>query len=222
MADEAFRAGRRGRMAARPVCRAWRRTWLLQAPPFEGLVDATLRGAKADVIRWERSLEDSRGHRYVVVIRVDPARLDRFFDASSGYRAQFLAEPGLGHQADRSMLDTALHELAPHLASRYGPVSPRKRVEASIAHPRSRGWIQQGPWLRHARGADRVLRVAAWMRGLESADRDRRKKARWGMLAPHTESPLLLKGACFHEGRPLEVGEATTDRARDLHELGFT
>lgn len=199
-----------------------RRKWLLRAPPFESLVDDMLRGAKVDSIRWERSNEDSCGRRYVVVIRVDPARLDRFFNASSGYRAQFLAGVRLGRQADRYARDAAMRELAPQLASRYGPAHPEALVETSIAHPRAKVWIHQGRWLRWARRTDRVLHVAAWQAGLESDDDDRRKKARWGMLAPHTESLLLLKGAYLHEGIALAVGKGPADRARDLHELGFT
>ncbi|MFO1301791.1 MAG: hypothetical protein U1F17_15750 [Burkholderiaceae bacterium] len=49
----------------------------------------------------ERLGEDSRGRRFVVVIRVDPARLDLFFNSSSGYRAQLLAGPQIGRRADR-------------------------------------------------------------------------------------------------------------------------
>jgi hypothetical protein len=205
-----------------PSVEPGRRKWLLLAPPFERLAADMLREAKVEAIRWERSKEDSRGRRFVVVIRVDPARLDLFFNSSSGYRAQFLAGPQIGRRADRHVLDVAMRELAPQLASRYGPAHPQASVEASIAHPRAKVWIHQGQWLRFARRDDRVLKVAAWQARLESDDKNRRKKARWGMLAPHTESLLLLKGAYLHEGRALKVGKDPADRARDLHELGFT
>jgi hypothetical protein len=203
-----------------------RRRCLLHAPPFEGLVDAMMSDAKLEAIQWERvPKKDGQrepGRRFIIKVRVRPGRLDRFFNSSSGYRAQFLVGVRLGGRADRYVRDAAMRELASQLEAYYGPVYPKELVERSIAHPRAKVWIHQGLWLRCARRTDRVLRIAAWQGGLESDVDDRRKKARWGMLAPHTESLLLLKGAYFHEGRPLKGRKDPADRARELHELGFT
>lgn len=203
-----------------------RRRRLLQAPSFDRLVGEMLRGAKVEALKWEsapkRNGRREPGRRYVIKVRVDPARLDLFFNSSSGYRAQFLAGAQLGRRADRHVLDVAMRELASQLASRYGPAHPQASVEASIAHPRAKVWIHQGLWLRFARRDDRVLKVAAWQTRLESDDKNRRKKARWGMLAPDAESLLLLKGAYFDGGTPLDIGKSPAARSRDLHELGFT
>ncbi|MFQ6021869.1 MAG: hypothetical protein ACE5NW_04040 [Acidiferrobacterales bacterium] len=172
-------------------------------------------------IRRERAPEGQAGHRSVVVLRVEPEALDRFFNSASGYRAQYLVQPELGNKANCIVIGKLLPKVLRAL-DRRSKQAERAFVESSLSHPWSKVWIHQGLWLRRAKREHRVLLVQAWQAEITSRDHRRRKLARWGALAPAHEIHLLVKGGYLCRGDELDVGKPPSMRARELHELGFT
>jgi len=156
------------------------------------------------------------------VLFVDADDLDLFFNACTGYRAQYYEAEEVGVAANRMAVDAML----PALISQAIYPRTRKPAEdlarASLEAKAAKLWIHQGPWLRLCRRAERVLAVPRWQIGLTSEDRRTRKLARWGSLVPATEARVVVKGAFILDGRPAALGKTPHVRASELHTLGFT
>ena len=198
--------------------KGWRRRRLLRPVSIEGIVENLRRNSRVECVRRERASGGQAGHRSVVVLRATARVLDQFFNSCSGYRAQYLVRPTLGNKANRYVIC----EMLPKVLAAITSESKRAFVEASLAHPWAKVWIHQGAWLRRARRKDRVLLVDSWQAELRARDRDRRKLARWGTLAPKNETRFMIKGGFVHGINRVKSGKPPLVRARELHELGFT
>ena len=158
-----------------------------------------------------------------ILIRLKATRrtVALFHSGASGYRAQYYNSAELGDHANRYLLDR-LTPLVLRLLSRQ----PKRTCAAawvarSLGDPDAKAWVHQGPWLRYATSADRHLLVSRWTREQRSSNKTRRRKALYSGLIPQGESGIDLKGGFLTLlGHPL--GTLKPDRARDIHELGFT
>lgn len=196
-----------------------RRRRLLQPPPFELIVADLMANARIEKVGRQRAPDGQLAQRCTVVLKIDSEILDTFFNSASGYRAQYLLCPEQGHRANRFVLDIATPKILSVLAGRHPDPT---FVASSLSHDWAKVWIHQGLWLRRARCEHRVILIPSWQQELSSRDKNRRKLARWGALAPSTESRILLKGGYVSSTEKLCIGKSPTQRASEIQELGFT
>jgi hypothetical protein len=205
-----------------PTVEVKRRARLLQSPGFEHLVAELNHTSQIERVQYQGVPGNQLvGHRCIVVLRAESELLDRFFNSTSEYRAQYLAHPNTGDKANRLVIDTLYTKVVHALAEQSGKME-RKFAEASLAHAWAKVWLHQGLWLRQAKREHRLLHVPTWRSELALGDKRRRKLVRWGSLIPAQESRLLLKGGYVRDDTELEVGKPPFRRAQELHELGFT
>jgi hypothetical protein len=200
------------------ICGARRRR-LLQPPPFKSIVADLMASARIEKVGRQCAPYGQLAQRCTVVLTVDSEKLDMFFNSASGYRAQYLLCREQGHRANRFVLDTATPKVLSELVGRH---LESAFVASSLTHDWAKVWVHQGLWLRRARREHRVLLVPSWQQELSSRDKERRKLALWGALAPSTESRILLKGGYVSSTEKLCIGKPPTQRASEIQELGFT
>lgn len=199
-----------------------RRDWLLRVTSFERVIAALVTTCSRLSFHRERA-KSHAGARCIVTIEVSPEQLDRFFNSSCGYRAQYLASPREAHLADQCVVESVLPLAIAALASRPQRLVDRPFVEASLCHPWAKVWPHQGLWLRRAKLVDRILLVPQWQQQLRTTrSSHQRQLAVWGSLAPARESHLQVKGGFVHAGKHLRLGKPQSERAQEIHKLGFT
>ena len=199
-----------------------RRAWLLRGASFERSVIELLASCSRLSLHRQRA-KGGPGARCVVNLQVCSARLDRFFSSSCGYRAQYLVAPSEAHLADLYVIESVLRLALANLALRPHRFVDSAFLEASLSHPWAKVWPHQGLWVRQARHCDRVLLVPQWQHQLRITNLSRRRKlAIWGSLAPSGEQVLQVKGGFVRTGENLCLGKSQSERAKELHELGFT
>ncbi len=199
-----------------------RRERLIRPPPFEDLVEALMSRGIIERVKLERAPANQPGHRCVAVLRVAPDALDVFFNAASGYRAQYFSDPNLGQKSNCYVAEKIIPKVLDAIKNGATNKSRTALLEASLRHDWLKVWIHQGTWLRHARKEDRVLRVPQWQSELTSSNKDHRKLAHWGSLAPACESRLVFKGGYVLGSNKLMIGKPSSVRALELHKTGFT
>ena len=198
-----------------------RRDWLLSGQSYERIT-AELLATTSEVAFHQQAEPEGRGSRCIVTIHVEPKHLDRFFSASTGYRAQYFVCPDQAHEADSHVIEAALPLLLRSLPANSSRAPNRGLLEASLSHPWAKVWPYQGLWLRRSKLEERVLLVPQWQQQLSAQSAQRRKLARWGSLAPQMESRLQLKGGYVQGGYHMLLGKPQPTRGREIHELGFT
>ena len=191
------------------------------SPPYEEIVELLRSKIRVQRAVRQRAKTGDEAYRLVVLFTAADAAVDLFQNSATGYRAQYLAGPPLGDQANRLVLDTLLPDTY-RLIEKLRPSLPQTFVKASLGHPWVKIWVHQGPWLRSARREDRVLHVAKWEPKLRSDDERERKLARWGMLAPEFEKSFVIKGGFVQPTGQVRLGEPPKNRPIDLHTCGFT
>jgi hypothetical protein len=165
---------------------------------------------------------DQRALRIEALLRVEASDLDLFFNSASGYRAQYYQSETLGNAANRLAVDALLPNIVAQAIHVRTKQSARDLARASLEAESAKVWIHQGAWLRLCRNTERVLTVPRWQLGISSEERRVRKLARWGALAPATETRIVVKGAFIADGRAVSLGKAPRVRTSELHNFGFT
>lgn len=193
---------------------------LKRATNFESVVARLVRSARVEQLKRERARECPSAFRAVVILRVEPASLDDFFNSHVGYRAQYFVSRRLGEKANRFAISRFLRKVLAAASKRECP--NQSFLKASLTHPYSKVWLHQGVWLRRAKREDRVLLVRRWQAELDSNDKLRQKLARWGSLAPANEMGLVLKGGYIGSTARVKMGKLPATRSKQLNELGFT
>jgi hypothetical protein len=198
-----------------------RRRRLLQAPRYERLVDALIRRMSLAKVAREKSHDVPGYFRAVVTLRVHATTLDLFYNAASGYRAQYFRAADLGTLANRFALDRLLPRLTASVAAADKRTCPADWVAKSLRDPDAKLWPHQGVWLRCARKLDQNLLVARWLARRDDPDKELQKRAKRSMLTPTNERLLELKGG-FLSPAGTSLGTFKPRRSQDLHELGYT
>lgn len=198
-----------------------RRRRLRDSAPYEQLVDGLSRQMAVAKVARERSRDVPGYFRAVVTLRVRAASLDLFYNAASGYRAQYYQAAELGTLANRFALDCLLPSVIRSVATMNRRTCRSSGVERSLRDRDAKVWPHQGVWRRYARKSDRNLLVGRWLALQDDPDKKRRKRAKRSMLTPAEESLLELKGGFLSPtGTPL--GTFKPQRSKDIHELGYT
>ena len=198
-----------------------RRHMLLSSPSYVEIIAAMTHKMELEALCCQRAESGELAYRVVAKLSSTPATIDLFHNSATGYRAQYLLGEAIGEAAN----DYALTQLLPAIALlvlKRRPICPAAVLEQSLRHPWTKVWVHQGPWLRHARKDEWVLRVPDWQGQATSANARSGKLIRWGMLAPDTEAAFVIKGGfVFSDGRH-RLGEPPKNRAQDIHSCGFT
>ncbi|MDR5740151.1 hypothetical protein [Caballeronia sp. LZ016] len=198
-----------------------RRNWLLAPPSFDGIFELLKHRLTLEQVIKQRATDDKTVSRVVVKLRTSARAIDLFHNSSSGYRAQYYTDVGLGDAANKLVLEELLPIVVP-LVLQLRPSLPIDFLDQSFGHPCAKVWIYQGLWLRHARSDHRVLEVPRWQSQLGSEKNRPRKLARWGCLAPDSESAFVIKGGfVFPDGRR-RCDVPGKNRATEIHAFGFT
>jgi hypothetical protein len=156
-----------------------------------------------------------------VTLSANPSTIDLFHNAPGGYRAQYYRSIGNGDRANAYAVRQLMPLIRRLLVGQGKRTCPWGWVEKSLQDSDAKVWIHQGRWWRHAKREDRHLAVARWVAEQSSRQRERRRKAGWAALAAHSETRIDVKGGFIMlSGVPL--GGLKPNRARDVHELGFT
>ena len=204
-----------------------RRQALLSPPSFEQILAelsgaVTVRAVKSE--RMESWIGPSPSPQRVTVILDVPDHsnlVDVFHNSCAGVRAQCLHSVEVGAAA----LDYArdkLREKALWLTqARPRCAISRDVVEQSLALSSTKVWIHQGHWVRHARMADRHLRIAQWEAHEATATGRERRLIRYGSKAPYAPSAVDVIGGWVHPAG-LTIGKPPADRPRQVHKYGFT
>jgi hypothetical protein len=194
---------------------------LYSGPEFEEVV--RLIASTAAVLEYRR--EGRRGrpshNRVIVRFAVDTEKVNLFHNSASGYRAQYYVSPELGDEANALIVRSLTARAVAILAGHSKRTCPLDWVTLSMEQPSAKVWIHQGMWLRHARRSDERLRVERWYRYRQHQDVNARRRPRWAALLPDSEASLEVKGA-FVTNRGEVIDSLKPDRARQLHEHGFT
>lgn len=198
-----------------------RRRQLLDAPPYEQLVEGLMRQMSLVKVARERSRDTPGYFRAVVILRVCATALDLFYNGASGYRAQYYQAADLGTFANRFALDRLLPAITAAVAAANKRTCPAAWVEKSLCDTDAKLWPHQGIWLRYARRADQNLLVERWLARRDDPDKKLRKRAKRSMLTPADERLLELKGG-FLSPVGAALGTFKPKRSQDLHELGYT
>src|SRR3954470_314766 len=196
-----------------------RRRKLLQAPQYEQLINGLIQRMSLVKVAREKSRDVPGYFRAVVTIRVRATALDLFYNAASGYRAQYFQAADLGTLANRFALDRLLRRLTASVAAADKRTCPADWVAKSLSDPDAKLWPHQGIWLRYARKIDQNLLVARWLARRDDPDKKSRKRAKRSMLTPSDERLLELKGG-FLSPAGIRLGTFKPKRSQDLHELG--
>lgn len=199
-----------------------RRRRLARRRDFRDIVRSMLSQMKVLGVEIQPAPKGHLGRRLAVRFGTNAIALDNFFNSASGYRAQYLQRPALGDEANRLVIEALAPSLRRALLEQHVSEELRAVFEPSLSHPWAKVWIHQGPWLLWSRRDQRTLLVPFWQAELQSADKHRRKLARWGSLAPERETRLVLKGGYVASGRHLEICKSASTRSQEIHTLGFT
>ena len=198
-----------------------RRCRLLSSPSYEDIVAFMKNDLTLETARCQRATSGEKAYRVVVKLRSTSAAVDLFHNSVSGYRAQYLLSTSNGEAANSYALEELLPTVAPLLLKRR-PTFPAVILEQSLRHPWTKMWIHQGVWLRRARTDQQVLHVPDWESQPSSSLPRAKKLARWGKLAPDTESAFVIKGGFVLPDGSHRFGQPPKNRAEDLHTCGFT
>lgn len=163
--------------------------------------------------------KSERGYwRAIVRLHVDIESCLLYHCGNSGYRAQYYVSPMLGDAANRK----AVEVLCAAIDSQLRVESDADFLLSSLRSNSAKAWIYQGTWCRRSAFDDRLLEVPRWLLQLDSSDKNRRKLARYSTLVPLQEHRLELKGAYITLDGSAELETHKPNRARQIHELGFT
>jgi hypothetical protein len=204
-----------------------RRQALLAPPSFEQNVAELCNAVSIRAVKSER-MENWNGpspspQRVTVILEVSDECnfVDVFHNSATGVRAQCLHSVELGAAA----LEYARNELrakALLLAQmRPGGASRNEVVEQSLNLSSTKVWIHQGHWLRHARMADKHLRIAQWEANEATASVDERRLLRYGSKAPRTPAAVDVIGGWTHPSGQI-FGKPLALRPLQVHKFGFT
>jgi hypothetical protein len=194
---------------------------LQSGPEYEEIV--RLIASTAIVLDYQRQGRRglARQNRVILRFAVDKRLVDLFHNAATGYRAQYYASPELGDEANTLVVRALAARAATILAGHSKRTCRLDWLKASLEQPSAKVWIHQGVWLRHARRSAEQLRVERWYRHRHDQDVAIRRRVRWGSLLPDSEGSLEVKGA-FLDDQGAALESLKPDRARELHEYGFT
>jgi hypothetical protein len=184
---------------------AGRRHLLLHGPSFETVVERMVKQASLLAIVREKAKKRPGYFRPSITLKVNQSTVDLFHTSARGYRAQYYQSIKAGQRANAyalRMLAPRVSELLHRFPKRTCPAA---WVIRSLTDPAAKIWIHQGLWLRHAKTADAALFVKRWVHEQQSTERvdpdnecrktTRGQLARWGMLAPKSETRIDIKGA---------------------------
>jgi hypothetical protein len=204
-----------------------RRDLLLSPPSFEAIVSELCKSIAIKAIRSERkrSWEGPPPLPVRVIVILEVLRhkhlVDLFHNSAAGVRAQCLRSIELGGAAlnyARDRLRNKANELAAD--KRIGGIS-RDVVFKSLELDSTKVWIHQGLWVRHARIADRQLRIARWEANEPSANRKVKNLLRYGSKAPERPAAIDLIGGWIHPS-DVAVSKDPSIRPHQIHCYGFT
>lgn len=226
---------------------------LESANPPEALVAALCEAlGSASVPETMRLAVDSKKNKFeelrsIIQFRVVPELYDWFFNARTGYRAQFWIDPETGMHFNEALIGAAVgvlrDKLPDNLRVRRIEVQDNPRSEwdagatnisrdrflASLVPAASKIWI--GERLYDAAGGpveligEETLRAADESEAKLSVPRWAAAGKREGLYAPHPAADcswLDLKGGFLSaDGTPQQL-KPQEKRARDIHETGWT
>lgn len=198
-----------------------RRERLCENRPFEEIIGVVRDSIRATTTS-ERGDSNPTIRRIRFSVHIDAELVDLFHSSLSGYRAQYFISVHNGDDANRYSVAALRPTLMNSCSKSYRGRMSLAHAEASLVHPDAKIWIHQGCWVRWRRLVDSNLRVARWMKGLESSDPKVRKKARWGMLTPSEETRLEVIGGFINPDGSANREYGKGHRAHDLCQYGFT
>jgi hypothetical protein len=145
-----------------------RRQLLLDQTSFARIVERL--GQELSVVRISREpgYDNPSYYRYCVKLKARPSTIDCWHNGRGGYRAQYYLSERLGEAAN----SFACERLLPIIERTIAGDSARRRfwtlTRPSIVHERTRLWVHQGLWLRHAKKDDQHLFVPRWQANIHS------------------------------------------------------
>jgi|SRR4051812_48243125 hypothetical protein len=110
-------------------------TGLLDAPPYEQLVEELMRQVLLVKVCREKSRDMIGYFRVVVTLRERATALDLFYNGASGYRAQYYQAAELGTLANRFALDRLLPAVTAAIAHTNKRTCPPAWVKRSLCDP---------------------------------------------------------------------------------------
>ena len=191
---------------------------LLAATTFEAIVAIIAREARVTACGCEPKDDEPTYHRAVVTLELPSTLVDVFHSGCAGIRAQYYRSPDFGDRAKRYAIARLMSVI--ERALRTSEDWPW--IKESLTHHDAKVWVHEGTWFRQRQKGERRLRVARWIKARPSGSRRERRKRRWAMLTPTTETRLEVKGA-FLDDQSVWFGRSSKPRrAREIHENGYT
>jgi hypothetical protein len=135
--------------------------------PFDETVAELCNAVSVKATRSERmkswSGPSPLPQRVSVVLEVCQGNLvDVFHNSAAGVRAQCLHTVELGTSALEYARDRLREKAVQLIQARPHGAIPKDLIAQSLGQSSTMVWIHQGHWVRHARMADRQLRIAQW------------------------------------------------------------
>lgn len=171
-------------------------TLVLNVPQPENLIDQIISSATLLSAPSKVDCSDMRGYfRYEAIFKVEETLLNQFFNARSGYRAQYYLSPESGDTFNRLCVEG--------LARKACTGSSVDKLEQSLLGHHSKVWVVETG----NHGADKKLNVARWL-GHD--------------IQQYEPNQIRLNGTLINDSGDAYLPDKKKDRALQIHKFGFT
>lgn len=197
-----------------------RRLRLLHGSTFEKIVGCIAETTTLSLCKREK-LDSRRLYRVVIILKMNSAMVDLFYNSAYGYRAQYYHNVKNGERANNYAIKKLTPRIKELLTGRGKLTCPWWWVERSLSSPDAKLWIHQGRWLRTARRSDR--NIYTWRNRLHiSPSTSGKKKLVRGSLCPKDETQIVVKGGFLTLAGAPNKKKLKPHRGKDIHDFGFT